>query len=109
MLFPPPARPGRLELYQGLLAITEQPRQHYSYNLSVPTNDNQVVTKIDHSITNANRIFIRYFWDDNYNIQNTVVPAFNSQNDWVTHNGTINDTHIFSPTAGKQRRAHDCA
>ncbi len=41
---------------------------------------------------------MRYFFDDSFNIQNTVVPAFNSQNDWVTHNGTISDTHIFSPS-----------
>lgn len=69
----------------------------YTYNFSVPTNDSQVVARIDHSFSNANKFSIRYFWDDNFNIQNTVVPSFNSQNNWVTHNGTVNDTHIFTP------------
>src|SRR3954470_7592695 len=90
--------PVALNFTKAFLPLPNSPGNIYSYNLSVPTNDNQVITKIDHSITNANRIFIRYFWDDNYTIQNTVVPAFNAENNWVTHNGTVNDTHIFSPT-----------
>ena len=83
---------------KSFIPLPNSPGNIYTYNLSVPTNDNQVVTKVDHSFSNANRIFVRYFWDDTYNVQNTVLPAFNSQNDWVTHNGTINDTHIFSPS-----------
>ena len=90
--------PVALNFTKAFLPLPNSPGNIYTYNLSVPTNDNQVITKIDHSISNANRIFIRYFWDDNYTVANTVVPAFNSQNNWVTHNGTINDTHIFSPT-----------
>ena len=80
--FPLPNRPGNI----------------YAFNLSVPTNDNQVVTKLDHSFSEADKLSVRYFWDDSFNVQNAGLPAFNSQNDWVTHNGTINETHIFTPT-----------
>ncbi|HEY6989579.1 MAG TPA: carboxypeptidase regulatory-like domain-containing protein [Bryobacteraceae bacterium] len=89
--------PVALNFTKAFLPLPNRPGNTYSYNLSVPTNDNQVVAKIDHSFSNANKFSIRYFWDDTFNIQNTVVPAFNSQNNWVTHNGTINDTHIFTP------------
>src|SRR5579872_56198 len=89
--------PVALNFTKAFIPLPNSPGNIYTYNLSVPTNDNQVVTKIDHSISNANKLSIRYFWDDTFNVQNTTLPAFNSQNDWVTHNGTINDTHIFSP------------
>ncbi|PYX61128.1 MAG: hypothetical protein DMG76_00380, partial [Acidobacteria bacterium] len=29
--------------------------------------------------------------------QNAALPAFNSANNWVTHNATLNDTQIFGP------------
>ncbi|HEY1946197.1 MAG TPA: carboxypeptidase regulatory-like domain-containing protein [Bryobacteraceae bacterium] len=89
--------PVALNFTKAFIPLPNAPGNTYTYNLSVPTNDNQVVTKIDHSFSNANKFSIRYFWDDSYTVANTVLPAFNSQNDWVTHNGTINDTHIFSP------------
>jgi hypothetical protein len=89
--------PVAVNFTKAFLPLPNAPGNIYSYNLSVPTNDNQVVTKIDHSFSNANKFSIRYFWDDTFNVQNTVVPAFNSQNNWVTHNGTVNDTHIFTP------------
>jgi hypothetical protein len=89
--------PVALNFTKAFIPVPNSPGNVYSYNLSVPTNDNQVVGKVDHSFSNANRFYLRYFWDDTFNVQNTVLPAFNSQNDWVTHNGTISDTHIFSP------------
>ncbi len=70
----------------------------YAYNLSAPTNDNQVVAKIDHSISNANKLSVRYFWDDYFNVTNYAVPSFNGTLDWVTQNVALNDTHIFTPS-----------
>jgi hypothetical protein len=68
------------------------------YQLSLPTNDAQLAMKIDHAITAANKLSLRYFWDDFTLQQNAALPAFNSANNWVTHNATLNDTHLFSPT-----------
>ncbi len=67
------------------------------YQLSLPTNDAQLAMKIDHSFSPANKLSLRYFWDDFTVQQNAALPAFNSANNWVTHNATLNDTHIFSP------------
>jgi type 1 glutamine amidotransferase len=33
---------------------------------------------------------------DGFNEQSAGLPAFNSNNDWPTHNGTINESHVFS-------------
>jgi hypothetical protein len=68
------------------------------YQLSLPTSDGQLAMKIDHAITAANKLSLRYFWDDFTVQQNAALPAFNSANNWVTHNATLNDTHTFSPT-----------
>ncbi|HZT30306.1 MAG TPA: carboxypeptidase regulatory-like domain-containing protein [Bryobacteraceae bacterium] len=89
--------PAAMNFIKAFLPLPNSAGNIYTYNYSVPTNDNQVVAKLDHSFSNANKLSARYFWDDSFNIQNTVVPAFNSQNDWVTQNGSLNDTHIFSP------------
>jgi hypothetical protein len=70
----------------------------YVYNLSVPTDDNQVVVKVDHSISNANHLSVRYFWDNYYNLTNYSVPAFNGTFRWITYNAAINDVHSFTPT-----------
>jgi hypothetical protein len=67
------------------------------YQLSLPTNDGQLAMKLDHAISSANKMSLRYFWDDFTVRQNAALPAFNSANNWVTHNATLNDTHIFTP------------
>jgi Carboxypeptidase regulatory-like domain len=78
--FPLPNRPGNI----------------YSFNLALPTRDNQVIAKLDQSFSTSDKLSLRYFFDDSFNAQNAGLPAFNSNNDWPTHNGTINETHIFT-------------
>ncbi len=79
--FPLPNRPGNI----------------YAFNLGLPTRENQLIAKLDHSLTTSDKLSFRYFFDDSFNAQNAGLPAFNSNNDWPTHNGTINETHVFSP------------
>jgi hypothetical protein len=90
--------PVAVNFTKAFLPLPNSPGNIYTFNLSVPTNDNQVVTKIDHSFSNANKLSVRYFWDDNFNLTNYTVPAFNGTNNWVTHNVSLNDTHTFTPT-----------
>jgi len=90
--------PVALNFTKEFLPLPNSPGNIYGYNISLPTNDNQVVAKVDHSFSSANKFSARYFWDDSYTVLNYAVPTFNGQNDWVTHNLTLNDTHIFSPT-----------
>ena len=86
-----------LAFTKAFLPLPNSAGNIYTYNLSVPNNDNQVVAKVDHSIRIQTELSVRYFWDDNFNVTNYAVPAFNGTNDWVTHNITLNDTHIFTP------------
>ena len=90
--------PVALNFTKAFLPLANSSGNIYTYNLSLPTNDNQVVAKIDHSISNANKLSVRYFWDDYFTVLNYSLPAFNGTNDWVTHNVAINDTEIFTPT-----------
>ena len=89
--------PVALAFTKAFLPLPNSPGNIYTYNLSLPTNDYQVVTRIDHSISDKNKLSVRYFWDDNFNLTNYAVPAFNGSNNWITHNVTVNDTHIFTP------------
>jgi Carboxypeptidase regulatory-like domain len=67
------------------------------YNVALPTRDTQVIARLDEAISVADKLNVRYFFDDSFNAQNAGLPAFNSNNDWPTHNGVINETHVFSP------------
>jgi hypothetical protein len=78
---PPPNSPGNI----------------YSYNQSLPTNEAQVVAKVDHSFSQNDKLSARFFWDDSFTELNALLPAMNSGNDWPTENGTLNETHIFRP------------
>jgi hypothetical protein len=69
-----------------------------AYNLSLPTEEDQYTTKLDHSFSDKNKASLRYLYSD-YRINfNHTLPQFNSNNNWSTHNVTLNDSHIFSPT-----------
>jgi Carboxypeptidase regulatory-like domain len=89
--------PVAVNFTKAFIPLPNSPGNVYAYNLAVPTNDNQVVAKIDHSFSSANKLSFRYFWDDNFNVTNFSLPAFNGTLDWVTHNFTLSDTHIFTP------------
>jgi hypothetical protein len=90
--------PVAIAFTKAFLPLPNAAGNVYAYNLSAPTNDNQAVAKIDHSISNANKLSVRYFWDDYFNITNYAVPSFNGTLDWVTHNVAVNDTHVFTPS-----------
>jgi hypothetical protein len=90
--------PVALAFTKAFLPLPNSAGNIYTFNLSLPTNDNQVVTRVDHAFSDKNKLNGRYFWDDNFNLTNYAVPAFNGSNNWITHNVTLNDTHIFTPS-----------
>src|SRR5437016_3059212 len=90
--------PVALNLIKNLLHLPNRAGNIPVYQLSLPTDDVQLAMKLDHSFSSANKASLRYFWDDFLVQQNAALPAFNSTNNWVTHNATLNDTHIFSPS-----------
>jgi hypothetical protein len=80
----------------AFLPLPNEPGNIYAYNLALPTRDNQVIARMDETISIADKFNLRYFFDDSFNEQSAGLPAFNSDNDWPTHNGTINESHVFS-------------
>lgn len=80
----------------AFLPVPNRPGNIYAYNLSLPTRDNQIIAKLDESL-GKDKLSFRYFFDDSFNAQSAGLPAFNSNNDWPTHNGSINETHVFTP------------
>src|ERR1700722_4614088 len=78
--------------------LPNRPGNTYGYNLALPTRDNQVIAKLDLAISSNDKLSARYFFDDSFNAQSAGLPASNSNNAWPTHNGTINETHIFTPS-----------
>jgi len=78
------------------LPLPNEPGNIYAYNLALPTRDNQVIARMDETLSAADKFNLRYFFDDSFNEQSAGLPVFNSNNDWPTHNGTINESHVFS-------------
>jgi Carboxypeptidase regulatory-like domain len=89
--------PVALNFTKAFLPLPNSPGNIYTFNLAVPTNDDQITTRFDHSFSDKNKFSFRYFWDNNFNLTNYAVPAFNGTNNWITYNYTINDTHVFTP------------
>jgi hypothetical protein len=100
--------PVALNFTKAFLPLPNSPSNIYSYNLSVPTNDNQVITKIDHSITNANRIFSA--------TSGMTITPFRTQSCLLlipeqlghTQRNHQRHTHLFT-NVGKYRGSHGCA
>jgi len=69
----------------------------FAYNVSLPTEEDQVTIKLDHNFTEKQRTNFRMFFDDFRRNQNAGLLLFNSQNNWVTYNGTLNHSTVFSP------------
>ncbi len=95
----PPSQldPSAVAFTKAFMPLPNSPGNIYSYNQSLPTNEAQIVAKLDHSFSANDRLSVRFFWDDSYTELNAGLPAMNSGNDWPTENGTINETHIFTP------------
>lgn len=82
---------------QAFMPLPNLPNNLITYNLSLPTTDNQTTLKIDHAFNNENKLSSRYFWDHFKQNQNVALEAFNAQFRWETHNVTTNYVRIISP------------
>lgn len=83
---------------QAFFPTPNLPNNFYSYNFSVPLDDDQLALKLDHSISDRHKTSIRWFYDDFRRLPNEALEGFNSEFNWTTHNLTLNDTRTFSPT-----------
>ena len=69
----------------------------FAYNVSLPTEEDQITIKLDHNFSEKQRTNFRMFFDDFSRNQNAGLLLFNSQNNWVTYNSTLNHSTVFSP------------
>jgi hypothetical protein len=81
---------------KAFLPLPNEPGNIYAFNQALPTRDNQIIARLDQTLTHNDKITFRYFFDDTFTDLSGNLPAFNYTNDWPTHNGTINETHIFT-------------
>lgn len=82
---------------EAFLPLPNRPGNFHAYNLSLPTEEDQYTLKLDHGFNDKNKASLRYFYSD-YRVNfNHSLPAFNSNNNWSTHNVTLQDSHIFTP------------
>ncbi|MBZ2184173.1 MAG: carboxypeptidase regulatory-like domain-containing protein [Bryobacter sp.] len=80
------------------MPLPNRPGNIYAYNVSLPTEEDQVTIKLDHAFSDKNRTYFRMFFDDFRRNQNNGLLAFNSQNNWVTYNATLSHSTVFSPS-----------
>ncbi len=79
------------------MPLPNSPGNIFAYNVSLPTDEDQVTIKFDHSVSDQQKVNFRFFFDDFRRNQNNGLPLFNSQNNWVTFNSTLNHSFVFSP------------
>jgi hypothetical protein len=76
---------------------------NYLINPTQTRHDDQVDTKVDHNLTNANRFFVRYSYEKTHRVQPATLPhgdagaTFGAGDGNVKAQGlAVNDTHIIS-------------
>ncbi len=79
------------------MPLPNSPGNIFAYNVSLPTEEDQVTIKFDHSLSDKQKLNFRMFFDDFRRNQNNGLLLFNSQNNWVTYNSTLNHSYVFSP------------
>ncbi|MBM3762049.1 MAG: TonB-dependent receptor [Acidobacteria bacterium] len=80
------------------MPLPNRPGNIFAYNVSLPTEEDQITIKFDHNFSDKQRTNFRMFFDDFRRNQNAGLLAFNSQNNWVTYNATLNHATVFSPS-----------
>ncbi len=71
------------------------------YQLPVAQNFDEMISRVDHNITDKDRISGRYFFDRFYNagfLDLTNYPAQSSFTTIDSHNIMLNETHVFTPS-----------
>lgn len=89
--------PVALKFTEVFMPLPNRPGNIFAYNVSLPTEEDQVTIKLDHNFTEKQRTNFRLFFDDFRRNQNAGLLLFNSQNKWVTYNANLNHSTVFSP------------
>jgi hypothetical protein len=88
----------------GSVGTTGQVLNNYLINPIKERQDNQIDSKVDHSLTSNNRFFVRYSYQKTHRLQPATLPHGDSGVTFGAGDGNIkaqglafNDTHTFNP------------
>lgn len=94
--------PVASHMLEGWVPLPDRPDGSYVTQVSQPSDDNQYLTRIDHNLTDRNKINFRLFYDHNQGadplrnadfINYGPNPRFNRMQTY-----TLEDTHLVTPT-----------
>ncbi len=79
---------------------------------SAPTDLDQLMFRLDHTLSQKDTLFGRYFWQDGRAtspfstafLGSIDVPAFPLRNEWRFQHLVLGETHVFSPTSVNEIR-----
>lgn len=87
-----------VKVASALLPLPNSGTQYVSF-ASKNVDDTQYLVKIDHNLTQNNRLSGRYFYDeDNFQRAFNAPTGFYALNLFKNQTATLNDTQVFSPT-----------
>ena len=89
-----------LNFLNAFVPLPNAPNSLYTFASQTATTDDQVVAKVDHSLSANNQLSGRLIWERNNTNQvvtNTTLPGFLALIQYRNWNVAINDIHTFSP------------
>ncbi len=97
--------PAAQELLEAFVPLPNGPNGLLSFSSGQKLDQDQVIIKIDHSLTDKNTLSGRLMWNEDYFQEATGnLPGFFADINYDNWNFTVNDAHIFSPTFLNQVR-----
>ncbi len=88
-----------LNFLDAFIPLPNRGEDLYTFASQQLINDEQVITKVDYNVSDANRLYGRLFYNYNYTEQAVGnIPGFLAGIDYRNWNIVVNDTHVFTPT-----------
>ena len=84
---------------EEFVPLPTRPDGFLSFNDRQVVDDDQVIVKVDHQVTDANHLYGRLLYNDNESEQTRPanLPSFSSSLAYRNGNVTLGDTHVFGP------------
>jgi outer membrane receptor protein involved in Fe transport len=88
--------PAAVNFIRQLVPLPNQPTGQYIFNAPAETDGNQVMARIDHVLTDKQRLFGRVFHDVNNLVNTAGLPGIRNFIDYMTWNVALNHSHVIS-------------
>src|SRR5439155_20172977 len=88
--------PTAVNFIRQLVPLPNQPTGQYIFTAPAETDGNQVMARIDHVLTDKQRLFGRVFHDVNNLVNTAGLPGIRNFIDYTTWNVALNHSHVIS-------------